>query len=83
MTAAQPPVRVVLVDDQELVRTGFRMVLQSQEDMTVVGEAGDGAQALELLAGLDADVVLMDVRMPRMDGVEATRQICAARPERP
>ncbi|MCW2915692.1 MAG: two-component system response regulator [Actinomycetia bacterium] len=68
-------IRVVLVDDQELVRAGFRMVLDAQADIDVVGEAGDGRQALELLRGTRADVVLMDVRMPRMDGIEATRQI--------
>ena len=63
------PIRVMLVDDQELLRTGFRMVLQSQQDIEVVAEAGDGAQALEVLATTEVDVVLMDVRMPRMDGV--------------
>ena len=68
-------IRVVLVDDQELVRAGFRMVLDAQADIDVVGEAGDGRQAVELLRGTRADVVLMDVRMPRMDGIEATRQI--------
>lgn len=66
-----------LVDDQELVRAGFRMVVDSQPDMEVVGEAGDGGQALERLAATRADVVLMDVRMPRMDGVEAARQVHA------
>ena len=69
-------IRVMLVDDQELLRTGFRMVLQSQGDIEIAAEAGDGAQALELLAGTEVDVVLMDVRMPRLDGVQATRRIC-------
>ncbi|GAA0550267.1 response regulator transcription factor [Actinomadura livida] len=71
------PIRVVLVDDQELVRAGFTMVLDAQPDIEVVGEAGDGVQALELLRGTRADVVLMDVRMPRMDGIEATRRVVA------
>jgi DNA-binding NarL/FixJ family response regulator len=70
-------VRVLLVDDQELVRTGFRMVLDAQEGIEVAGEAGDGRAALEVLRSTSADVVLMDVRMPRMDGIEATRHICA------
>jgi DNA-binding NarL/FixJ family response regulator len=68
---------VFLVDDQQLVRGGFRMLVDSQPDMTVVGEAGDGAEAVQQLAVTAADVVLMDVRMPRMDGVEATRSITA------
>ena len=75
-------VKVLLVDDQELVRTGFRMVLDAQPDIEVAGEAADGRQALEALRATSADVVLMDVRMPRMDGIEATRQICA-RPDGP
>ena len=68
-------IRVVLVDDQELVRTGFRLVLGGQPDIEVVGEAGDGAQAIEVIGATRPDVVVMDVRMPRMDGVESTRRI--------
>ena len=71
------PIRVVLVDDQQMVRAGFRMVIDSQPDLTVVGEAGDGAAAVELLTRTGADVVLMDVRMPGTDGIEATRQVTA------
>ena len=66
------PVRVFLVDDQALVRAGLRLVIDSQPDMAVVGEAGDGREALEALAVTTADVVLMDVRMPGLDGVAAT-----------
>ncbi|MFI9269459.1 response regulator [Kitasatospora sp. NPDC052896] len=69
-------IRVMLVDDQELLRTGFRMVLQSQGDIEIAAEAGDGAQALEVLSRTQVDVILMDVRMPRLDGVQATRRIC-------
>ena len=76
------PIRVVLVDDQQLVRAGFRMVIDSQPDLTVVGEAGDGAAAVELLRRTPADVVLMDVRMPGMDGIAATEQVTAL-PEPP
>jgi len=68
-------IRVVLVDDQELVRAGFRMVLETQADIDVVGEAHDGAAALRLLGTVAADVVVMDVRMPVLDGVEATRRL--------
>lgn len=71
------PIRVFLVDDQQMVRAGFTMLVDSQDDMQVVGEAGDGGEALERLAVTAADVVLMDVRMPRMDGVEATRRLLA------
>ena len=67
--------RVFLVDDQALVRAGLRLVIDSQPDMEVVGEAGDGREALEALGVTSADVVLMDVRMPRLDGVAATRHL--------
>lgn len=67
--------RVVLVDDQTLVRTGFRLVLEETSDIEVVGEAADGSQALDVVARSRPDVVLMDVRMPGLDGIEATRRI--------
>jgi DNA-binding NarL/FixJ family response regulator len=67
--------RILLADDQELLRMGFRMVLEAQDDLEVVGEAGDGAEAVALTRQLEPDVVLMDVRMPRMDGVQATRAL--------
>jgi DNA-binding NarL/FixJ family response regulator len=71
-------IRVLLADDQELVRDGFAMILDAQEDMHVVGQAADGARSVELARALTPDVVLMDVRMPVMDGIEATRQLRAA-----
>ncbi len=75
-------IRVLLVDDQELLRAGFRMILDSHEDIEVVGEACDGNEALAMVAATDVDVVLMDVRMPGLDGVSATREICD-RPDGP
>jgi DNA-binding NarL/FixJ family response regulator len=68
-------IRVVIADDQALVRGGFRMILDARDDMEVVGEAGDGSEAVDLVARLAPDVVLMDVRMPGVDGIEATRRI--------
>jgi DNA-binding NarL/FixJ family response regulator len=72
------PVRVALVDDQQLVRAGFRMVIDSQPDLTVVAEASDGLQALRVLRQTPADVVLMDVRMPNLDGLSATARLTGA-----
>ncbi|MEV5838652.1 response regulator transcription factor [Nocardia sp. NPDC052112] len=69
--------RVLVVDDQDLFRAGFRLILDSQPDITVVGAAADGLEAVELTCELAPDVVVMDVRMPRMDGVAATARICA------
>jgi DNA-binding NarL/FixJ family response regulator len=72
------PIRVALVDDQALFRTGIRMLVASQPDLEVVGEAGDGREAVELAASARPDVILMDIRMPVMDGIEATERIVAA-----
>jgi DNA-binding NarL/FixJ family response regulator len=71
-------VRVLIADDQDLVRAGFAMIIDSRDDLEVVGEAGDGAEAVALAGSLCPDVILMDVRMPRMDGIEATRRLAAA-----
>jgi DNA-binding NarL/FixJ family response regulator len=76
-------IRLLIVDDQELVRTGFRLFLETQDDLEVVGEAGDGAEAIERARELRPDVVLMDIRMPEMDGVEATARLIAAGIEPP
>ncbi|GAA2142213.1 response regulator transcription factor [Actinomadura napierensis] len=70
-------VRVLIADDQDLVRAGFSMIIEARDDLTVVGEAGDGESAVRLAARLAPDVVLMDVRMPGLNGIEATRRITA------
>jgi DNA-binding NarL/FixJ family response regulator len=76
-------IRVLLADDQDLVRAGFAMIIDSRADLEVVGEAGDGVEAVALARSAQPDVILMDVRMPRMDGIEAARQLArAAHPAR-
>jgi DNA-binding NarL/FixJ family response regulator len=80
MTTAAAHIAVLLVDDQQLVRTGFRMILADEPDIDVVGEAADGRGAVEIAARLHPDVVVMDLRMPVMDGVEATRRLAAGSP---
>jgi len=81
MTGTAAPTRVLLVDDQALLRMGFRMILAAEDDIDVVGEAGDGATGVAQAAALRPDVVLMDVRMPGTNGIEATERIVAAQPE--
>jgi DNA-binding NarL/FixJ family response regulator len=76
-------IRVVLVDDERLIRTGLRVILDAEDDITVVGEAGDGAQVLPLIRETAPDVVLMDVRMPGVNGIEATRLVTGELPEPP
>lgn len=73
------PISVAIIDDQQLVRTGFRMIVDSEDDLDVVGEAADGQGAVDLIARQRPDVALMDIRMPYVDGIEATRQVVEAR----
>jgi DNA-binding NarL/FixJ family response regulator len=77
------PVRVLIADDQALVRAGFRMILDAEDDIDVVGEAADGLQAVEQARRLKPDVVLMDIRMPELDGIEATRRVLAVERDQP
>ena len=75
------PIRIVLVDDEAMVRVGLRMVLSGEPDLDVVGEAADGAEAVDVVLESRPDVVLMDVRMPRVDGIEGARRVLAAAPD--
>ena len=80
---SHPSVRILIADDQALVRAGFKMILDAEHDLDVVGEASDGAEAVAMANALEPQVVLMDIRMPELDGIEATRRILAAAGERP
>ncbi len=73
-------IRVLIVDDDKLLRTGLRAILRREQDILIVGEARDGQEAVELVCELEPDVILMDIKMPRLDGLQATQQICGKEP---
>ena len=77
MNVKTSPIRIVIADDQELIRTGFSMVINSQTDMEVAGHAQNGDEAVKIVRELKPDIVLMDVRMPGMNGIEAAKMICS------